>query len=79
VKKQQARASERTLEQVLTQRQLQVLRCIVDGQSTKQTAYKLGLSVKTVETYRRQIMQRTGMTSVAMLVRLAIRKGFIEP
>ncbi len=61
----------------LTPRQRQILAFIASGRSTKQIAYELGLSVKTVETHRAQLMERLGIRDVAGLVRLAIRAGLV--
>jgi len=59
----------------LTAREREVLQLIAEGLTTKQVASKLGLSVKTVETHRRQVMEKTNANSVADLVRYAIREG----
>ena len=63
----------------LTPRQREVLRLIAEGLSTKEIAFKLGLSVKTVETHRAQLMERLEIRDVAGLVRFAIRSGLIDP
>ncbi len=65
--------------QRLTARQCEVLTRIGRGQSTKQIAYDLGLSAKTVENHRARIMQRVGIRDLAGLVRLAIRTGLVSP
>lgn len=62
----------------LTARQMEVLKLVADGQRTKEIAYALGVSIKTVETYRSQIMNRLGIQDVAGLVRYAIRQGISE-
>jgi DNA-binding NarL/FixJ family response regulator len=62
----------------LTSRQREVLQLIAEGYSTKDIAGRLGLSIKTVETHRAQVMKRLGIHDVAGLVRLAIRKGLIR-
>jgi DNA-binding NarL/FixJ family response regulator len=62
----------------LTPRQLQVLRLIAEGKTTKAIARLLGVSVKTVETHRAQLMDRLDIHDVAGLVRHAIRIGLIE-
>jgi len=59
----------------LTARQMEVLKLIADGQRTKEIAFTLGVSIKTIETYRAQIMNRLGIQDVAGLVRYAIRQG----
>jgi DNA-binding NarL/FixJ family response regulator len=63
----------------LTPRQRQVLKGIAEGRSTKRIAADLGLSVKTVETHRAQIMERLGIRDVAGLVRYAMRTGLVPP
>lgn len=62
---------------VLTARQLQVLRLIASGVTTKGIANRLGLSAKTVETHRSQLMDRLKIYDVAGLVRYAVRTGLI--
>jgi DNA-binding NarL/FixJ family response regulator len=64
---------------VLTARQREVLRLVAGGKSTKEIAYDLNLSVKTVETHRAQIMERLGIRDVAGLVRYALRTGLVSP
>jgi DNA-binding NarL/FixJ family response regulator len=63
----------------LTPRQREVLKGIAEGRSTKRIAGDLGLSVKTVETHRAQIMERLGIRDVAGLVRYAMRTGLVPP
>jgi len=62
----------------LTERQSQVLKMIADGLSTKQIGSELNLSVKTIETYRAQIMDKLDIHDIAGLVRYAIRQGVIS-
>jgi DNA-binding NarL/FixJ family response regulator len=63
----------------LTPRQREVLQLIAEGHTTKGIALKLGLSVKTVETHRAQLMERLEIHDVPGLVRFAIRCGLIKP
>lgn len=63
----------------LTQRQREVLKHIAEGRSTKEIAFELDLSVKTIETHRAQIMERLGIRDVAGLVRYAMRVGIVPP
>ncbi|MEX2241238.1 MAG: response regulator transcription factor [Burkholderiales bacterium] len=63
----------------LTPRQREVLKRIAEGRSTKEIAFELNLSVKTVETHRAQIMERLGIRDVAGLVRYAMRAGLVPP
>jgi len=61
--------------EVLTDREREVLQLLAEGKSTKQIALKLHISVKTVETHRRQIMNKLDIHTVAELTKYAIRKG----
>lgn len=61
----------------LTPRQREVLKRIAEGASTKEIAFELDLSIKTIETYRSQIMERLGIQDIAGLVRYAIRQGIV--
>jgi|SRR6267142_1909722 len=62
----------------LTPRQRQVLQLIAEGHSTKEIAYRLELSVKTVETHRAQLMDRLSIRDIAGLVKYAIRNGIVS-
>lgn len=62
----------------LTERQLEILRLIARGESTRSIAGGLGLSVKTVEAHRSQVMHRLGIHDIASLVLFAVREGIIE-
>ena len=68
-----------TAPDVLTARQREVLKLVAGGKSTKEIAFLLNLSVKTVETHRAQIMERLGIRDVAGLVRYALRTGLVPP
>lgn len=61
----------------LTDRQVQVLRLVAEGQRTRDIAKQLGLSVKTVESHRGEIMKRLKMHDVVSLVRYAMRVGLV--
>ena len=62
----------------LTSRQREILKLIAAGQTTKEIALALNLSVKTIEAHRAQLMNRLGIHDVAGLVRYAIRIGLLE-
>jgi DNA-binding NarL/FixJ family response regulator len=70
--------SDRAHAEQLTPRQREVLQMIAEGLSTKEIAYRMGVSVKTVETHRTQLMERLEIHDVAGLVRYAIRIGLIS-
>ena len=61
----------------LTQRQVEVLRLVAEGHRTRDIANRLGLSVKTVESHRGEIMKRLRVHDVVSLARYAIRVGLI--
>jgi DNA-binding NarL/FixJ family response regulator len=61
----------------LTERQVQVLRLVAEGHRTRDIANSLGLSVKTVESHRGEIMKRLRVHDVVSLVRYAIRVGLV--
>ena len=60
---------------ILTNREREVLQLIAEGMSTKKIASHLGISIKTIETHRRQIMGKLGIFSIAELTKYAIREG----
>ena len=61
----------------LSPRQLEVLRLVTDGRTTREIAEQLSLSVKTVETHRGELTKRLEMKEMASLVRYAVRVGLI--
>jgi DNA-binding NarL/FixJ family response regulator len=60
---------------VLTPREREVLQLIAEGVATKNIAEQLHLSVKTVESHRKHIMEKLDLHTVAELVKYAIREG----
>ena len=64
---------------LLTPRQREILQLIAEGKANQVIAADLGLSVKTVEAHRAQLMDRLDIHDVAGLVRLAIRAGLVTP
>ncbi len=61
----------------LTERQIEVLKLVTEGHRTREVAKRLGLSIKTVESHRSEIMKRLHIHDVVSLVRYAIRVGLI--
>lgn len=59
----------------LTSREREVLQLVAEGHKVREIAARLHVSVKTVETHRRQIMAKLGIESVAGLTKYAIREG----
>jgi DNA-binding NarL/FixJ family response regulator len=62
----------------LTPREREVVQLIAEGWSTKQMAKKLGISVKTVETHRNNVLRGLGLHSVSEIVRYAVRNGIVS-
>jgi DNA-binding NarL/FixJ family response regulator len=63
----------------LTPRQREIVQLLAEGKSSKEVAVALGLSVKTAETHRANIMRRLDCHSVSELVRYAVRNAIINP
>lgn len=63
----------------LTKRESEVLKLVADGLSSKEIAVSLDISPRTAETHRANLMNKLNVGSVAELVRLAIREGFVPP
>jgi DNA-binding NarL/FixJ family response regulator len=64
---------------VLTPRELEVLKLIAEAYSSKEIAQELFISVKTVERHRQNILDKLGMRDRVELTRYAIRRGLIQP
>ncbi|MEW5722024.1 MAG: response regulator transcription factor [Thermodesulfobacteriota bacterium] len=60
---------------LLTAREREVLQLLAEGHTTKDIATRLNVSVKTVETHRRQLMDKLDLHTVAALTKFAIREG----
>lgn len=63
---------------VLSSREREVLQLIAEGVATKEIAAKLNVSVKTIETHRKQIMNKLEIHSIAELTKYAIREGLTQ-
>ncbi|HWQ35820.1 MAG TPA: response regulator transcription factor [Blastocatellia bacterium] len=63
--------------ETLTPRQREILQLIAEGHSTKEIAWKLKISIKTVESHRAAIMERLEIYDLPGLIRYAIRRGII--
>lgn len=62
----------------LSLREREVLQLVVEGRSSAEIAGQLGLSVKSIETYRSRLMQKLGIDDLPGLVKFAIRQGLIS-
>jgi DNA-binding NarL/FixJ family response regulator len=63
----------------MTSRERQIVQLVAEARSTKEVASQLGISVKTVEALRTNIMRKLRLHSVSELVRYAIRNGIVQP
>ena len=63
--------------EALTATESNIVRLVAEGNSNPQVAAMLGLSPRTVETYRLRLMKKLGLDSLPALVRYAIRHGFV--
>jgi DNA-binding NarL/FixJ family response regulator len=72
------RETQNQSERRLTSRQLEVLKLVVDGYSAKQIASALGISVRTAEAHKANILQALDLSSTAELVQYAIRESIIS-
>jgi len=62
----------------LTPREAEVLQLIAEGRANKQTADELGISIKTVEKHRQNLMEKLNIHDTAGLTRYAITHGMVE-
>jgi DNA-binding NarL/FixJ family response regulator len=67
-----------TTEHPLSPREREILQLLAENKSNKEIATTLGISVRTVETHRRSIMQKLKISSIVELVHYAIRNGLVE-
>ena len=61
----------------LTRREREVVQLLAEGHNNREVAERLGRSVKTIETHRARIMRKVGASSLAELVRYAVREGIV--
>jgi len=64
---------------ILSEREVEVLRLLAEGKRTREIADILGISAKTIETYRSRIMLKLGIDNLPGLVKFAIRAGITSP
>ena len=63
----------------MTSREREIIQLLAEGQSNKEAAATLGLSVKTIESHRGNIMRKLRLRTASELVRYAIRNHIVEP
>ena len=62
----------------LSDREYQVLRMLAAGKSAKEIGFDLGLSVKTVSTYRTRVLKKLGLKTNAEVIRYAMREKLVD-
>src|ERR1700741_2010300 len=72
------RTPEESPKDVLTSREREVVQLLAEGKSTKEVAVALGLSVKTAETHRSNLMRKLDVHSVSQLVLYAVRNNIVQ-
>ena len=72
-------ASSVSIYQTLTGREREIVQLLAEGHTSKEVAVSLGITVKTAETHRTNIMRKLGVHSVSELVRFAVKHHMIEP
>jgi DNA-binding NarL/FixJ family response regulator len=70
--------SKRSKFKKISRKEREVLQLVAEGQRNRAIAEKLGLSIKTVEAHRRNIMKKLGIFSVAGLTKFAIKEGIVS-
>jgi len=64
---------------ILTGRERMVLRLLAEGQRSKEIAFNLAISLRTVETHRANMMRKLNISSMAEMVRFAVRNHIVDP
>jgi DNA-binding NarL/FixJ family response regulator len=62
----------------LSEREVEILRLLAEGNSTREISDKLFISVKTVGTHKQHILEKLDLKSNADIIKYALRKGFIQ-
>ncbi len=60
---------------ILTTRECEILQLLAEGKSTKEISFGLDVSIKTVETHRKNMMEKLGLYNIAELTKYAVREG----
>ena len=62
----------------LTEREIEILKCIADGLSNKEIGEQLFISHRTVDTHRTNLMKKLEVNNIAGLIRYALKNGFVN-
>jgi len=66
-----------TISEMLTHREIEVLKLLGLGDSSKEISFKLGIAVSTVDVHRKKLLRKIGTSSAAGLIRYAIKTGLV--
>lgn len=64
--------------QTLSDREYQIMSALASGKTVKEISFDLGLSIKTISTYRTRLLRKLRLTTTAELIRYAIREGLVQ-
>ena len=70
--------AERGFDDLLTRRQVEILKLLAQGMASKEIGFELGISSKTVDVHRARLMERLQIHDVASLTLYAVRKGLVQ-
>lgn len=62
----------------LSEREIDVIKLVACGATNKEVSDKLFISSRTVETHRRNIMDKLGLNNIAELIKYAIKRGYVD-
>ncbi|MBP7810043.1 MAG: response regulator transcription factor [Bacteroidia bacterium] len=62
----------------LTEREIEILKLVLEEFSSEAIASQLNLSIRTIETHRKNIMRKTGCKSLIGVFKLAVKAGLVE-
>ena len=62
----------------LSEREIDVIKLVASGATNKEVSDKLFISSRTVETHRRNIMDKLGLNNIAELIKYAIKRGYVD-
>jgi DNA-binding NarL/FixJ family response regulator len=63
---------------MLSDREYQIMSSLASGKSVKEISFELGLSIKTVSTYRTRLLRKLKLGTTAELIRYALREGLVH-
>lgn len=65
-------------EQILTNREIEIVRLLCDGYQAKEVAEKLNTSVRTIETHKTNVLRKLGFNNIAEVIKYAVKNGIVD-